>query len=130
MFKKLLSLILAVTMIMGMGIIVFANENGNTSALLIGEASVIVEAVELLDNLSTTQTMIASERDMIIKMLENNTITREDLNQELGALSHQSILTLQEKGYNNSQIEIIKGYDENQDAFNYIFSPDINARIA
>lgn len=128
MFKKLLSLILAVTMIIGMSTTILATENINTNALLTGEASLLVEAIELLDNLSTTQTMVSSEHDMIIAMLENNTITREDLNQELGTLSHQSIGTLQEKGFNNNQIKIIKDYDENQDAFNHIFSPDINAR--
>lgn len=126
MLKKLLSLILAVALVIGIGTTAFAMENENTNALLTGEASVLVEAVELLDSLSTTQTIVASERDMIIEMLENNTITREDLNQELGALSHHSIATLQEKGYNSSQIEIIKDYNEDEDAFNHLFNADIN----
>lgn len=130
MFKKSLSLIIILAIVIGMGTTTFANDNKNTTPLLTGEVSVLAEAVELLDSLPNTQDIVAYEHDMIIEMLENNIITREDLNEELGALSHQSIETLQDKGYNDSQIKIIQDYDEDEDAFNHVFSPDNNVSPA
>ena len=87
----------------------------------------INNAVELLDNSPNTQTIIASETEILEEMIEGNVITREDLNSNMLELSNDSEKELKRVGYNDSQIQIIKNYDGESDALEYISTNAISA---
>lgn len=54
-------------------------------------------------------------------MLKNNELTKEDLNDRLTELSSLPGESLQEMGYNEEQISIIKSYEEGEDAFTHLY---------
>lgn len=80
----------------------------------------IDEINRILEASSTTQTIVASEIEMIEQMIAEGVITEEQLNHEMQKLSAASFAELRNKGYTNSQIESIKDYDASMDALNYI----------
>lgn len=84
-------------------------------------------ATQLLDNSSNTQTIVASECEILDEMIAEKVITREDLNSDLLELSNDSEKELKSAGYNDSQIILIKNYDGESDALEYIST---NARSA
>lgn len=77
-------------------------------------------ATELLDNSSNTQTIVASECEILDEMIAEEVITREDLNSDMLELSNDSEKELKSAGYNDSQIKLIKNYDGESDALEYI----------
>ncbi len=89
----------------------------------------IDEINRILEASSTTQTIVASEIEMIEQMIAEGVITEEQLNHEMQKLSAASFAELRNKGYTNSQIESIKDYDASMDALNYIKSGSQEAYV-
>lgn len=98
------------------------------NSLKVGTSPLLEDVSTFLDNSATTQTIVVSEREIINKMLENKTITREELNADLSALASKSEENLRQCGYNDKQIEIIKSYKAGEDAYNHFFAPQSGAR--
>lgn len=121
--KRLVSILLSITMILALSIPAFASENIST-----GKATTITEVENLLDSLPNTTTIYASEREMVADMLASNAITRQELNQRLADLSHKPDGMLRQEGYNDAQIAVIKSYNENEDAYEHVFGS--NSRSA
>lgn len=116
-------LLIAYTIAISIGIPSFAAEISSLSQY----PKTTDEVSALLDNLSNTQTVVASEREMIANMLESNAITRQELNNELSGLLHRSVPDLKAQGYNEMQIDIIKDYTEGEDAYNHVFGSKARA---
>ena len=76
----------------------------------------------LLSNLENKQVVQASENEILQKMIDNNQITREELNKDLYEKSTLNKESLKSKGYTESQIETIKSYDGTSDALAYTAS--------
>lgn len=76
----------------------------------------------LLSNLENKQVVQASENEMLQKMIDNNQITREELNKDLYEKSTLNKESLKSKGYTESQIETIQSYDGTSDALAYTAS--------
>lgn len=87
-----------------------------------GYSPLVKQSSEVLDSLQNTRTIVIEEKDIIKKMLEDNTISREYLNKKMEILSHSSIQDLLKKGYNFQQIRQIKNYSIEQDAYEYLYS--------
>lgn len=123
--KKLTSVLLSLTLVFALSVPAFASEN-----LSNGQATTITEAEHMLNSLRNTTSVIATEREMVTDMLANNDITRQELNQRLANLSQESEEDLRQDGYNTSQIEVIKSYNENEDAYNHVFGSNTRAARA
>lgn len=98
------------------------------------QVEAVNNATELLDSLSNTQTVVACEDEVLGEMLDDKLITREDLNAELFDMSNDSVKELRKEGYSDSQIEVIKNYDGESDALQYISdskaaSPTLNPTL-
>lgn len=61
-------------------------------------------------------------------MLENNEITREDLNREMVSLTEKTDSELQSAGYSEKQVDIIRSYEIGEDAYNHVFGVSSNTR--
>ncbi|ANU45015.1 hypothetical protein ADH76_01015 [Enterocloster clostridioformis] len=121
--KKLVSVLLSITMILTLSMSAFAAES-----ISAGKATTITEVENLLNSLPNTTTIHATEREMVADMLASNAITRQELNQRLTDLSHKPDSMLRQEGYNDTQIAVIKSYTENVDAYEHVFGS--NSRSA
>lgn len=94
-----------------------------------GRSELSVQVDKILQGNMTKQTIEVSEQELVEQMLETGAITREELNADLLSQAQESMQTLRQRGYSDSQIEIIKGYKAGEDAFNYIYhsSPQVRA---
>lgn len=127
MRKFLLSLLSAAIIFSGSANIYAKETNQDVPPLQYSDTQPVEKVSEFLDSLDNTQVLVASEKDIIEKMLQEKTISNEDLNQELLNLSKLSPTKLYEKGYDSEQIKIIKEYDSDVNAFDYLYSSE-NAR--
>lgn len=118
--KKIVSMIVTFAMVISSTLMSFASENIYT----LPNPKTIEEVSALLDRLPNTQVIKSSEREMIANMLQNNVITRQELNEEMADLSHRSMNELKQDGYNEMQIAIIKDYVEGEDAYSHVFASD------
>lgn len=127
MFKlrKLVSLVLVTCVLFSIGRTTFATESNELKR---SSTPTLSNVSEFLAGNPTTQTIVVSEQEMITRMLENEIITHENLNAQLETLSHQSESSLKKSGYNQNQIDIIKNYDNNQNAYDYIYNSQNSVR--
>lgn len=125
--KKLISLLLTIVMVLTLSPIAFAKDNSISSELKNGSSPLLAQVSEMLDEFTTTQTVVVSEKSMVEQMLVNNEITRAELDEKLTTLSEQTETALQDMGYNEKQISVIKAYSQGEDAFNHVFSPETRA---
>lgn len=122
--KKFVSMFLALAMCLSLAVPAFAAE-------ITAEDDLIQSVSDFLDNSPTTQTIEVTECEMIAQMLEDNEISREDLNNELLALSSLPEKELENMGYGEELICTIKEYNEGEDAFNHLYgSQSTNATSA
>lgn len=77
-----------------------------------------------IDDMDAVQEAVGTEKEAIEAMLMSGELTRADLNEQLLSLKQQAVTDLQSRGYSESQIDIIKEYNESEDAFDYLYTPD------
>lgn len=118
--KRLAAICLSVAMTFAMGAPAFAVDK--EVGLKKGISPLGKRVEDMLQSMSTTQTVVASEKKMVEQMLESGAITRADLNRELSALAAMTPEALRVKGYNNRQIAVISSYTSGEDAFTHAFS--------
>ncbi|WP_419024658.1 hypothetical protein [Emergencia sp.] len=123
--KKSIALLLTIVMVFIFTPSAFASEDD--SPLTSGKSEIIKGAAEILDSTSNTQTITVSEKEIVSKMIKDGSMTRETLNERLEDLSNQSKKDLQQNGYNNQQIEVIRNYEKGEDAFDYVFNSNARA---
>ncbi len=123
--KKSIALLLTITMVFVFTPSAFAGEDD--SPLISGKSEIVKGATEILDSTSNTQTITVSEKEIVSKMIKDGSMTRETLNKQLEDLSNQSEKKLQQNGYNNQQIEVIRNYEKGEDAFDYVFNSNARA---
>ncbi|MGX8797839.1 hypothetical protein ACR6HW_17545 [Fusibacter sp. JL298sf-3] len=128
--KKVIHVVLVIVMICCMSLANFAAENEVPLTLQKGRASVLDKASRLLDGLSTTQVIVATEKEMIEKMIVDNILTKDELNQQLADLASEPVVVLENRGYNDEQIDVIKSYEGNEDAFEHVFPSASMTRTA
>jgi hypothetical protein len=107
--KRILTLAFASLMVFSTGI--------TTYAAAIKDSNVDVR--ELLDSLENTQIIQISEYELLTNMVKANQISNEDLNNELYEMSALKEEELLNRGFSDSQIELIKNYDGTTDALMY-----------
>lgn len=127
--KKLIAITLSFVMIFTLSIPAFAADITDANyGLKQGVSPVAADVTAFLDNSSTTQTIVVSERELIDQMLADNAVTREQLNVDLAKLARNSTEVLMRNGYNSEQIALIKSYKEGEDAYNHIFTSKSGTR--
>lgn len=125
-FRKLSILLLALFLCFSNTLTCFAaSEN---LSLQKGVPDVLQTVSYILDNTPSTKTISLSEQELVMQMLENNEITREDLNRELISLTEKTNSELQRAGYSEKQVAIIRSYEVGDDAFNHVFGISSTAR--
>lgn len=65
-----------------------------------------------IDDMDAVQEAVGTEKEAIEAMLMSGELTRADLNEQLLSLKQQAVTDLQSRGYSESQIDIIKEYNE------------------
>lgn len=126
--KKYFAMLLVCVLMLNLSVPAYAAETEND--LIEGEAPAVEIVTTVLENSECTQTIVVSEKEMVEEMLDNEVITRTELNDKLATLSEQSEESLRESGYNEDQIDVIKNYDPDDDAFEYVFnSTDAGATL-
>lgn len=114
MTKKLASMFLALAMCLSLAAPVWAVEESS-------EADLLQSVSDFLDNSPTTQTIEVTEGEMVAQMLEDHEISRADLNNELLTLSLLPKKELEDMGYGEEQVNVIKKYNEGEDAFTHLY---------
>lgn len=122
--KKLGTFIVSFVLIFSFAVPSFAQENNNIFPA--NDDSFTNKVSQFLDTSSTTQILIANEKDCIDMLLKEEVITRTDLNEQLEALSIKPESELRQFGYNENQIKIIHGYKKGEDAYDHIFESQNN----
>lgn len=125
--KRITALLL--TMVLTISLAIPASAAESEQGLKSGRAPLAAEVDAMLQSMPTTQTIVANERDMVEKMIEEGTITHEQLNEELSELAATPVDELREKGYNDKQVEIISSYNGGS-AFTHVFNQNGNQRSA
>lgn len=124
--RKIFSLVLAVCVSSSFYVPAYAAET--TNELKTGKSPVSERVSEILNNNPTTQEMVISERELIDNMIAEGKITRGELNEQLMMLAGQSENDLLIAGYNEQQISAIKSYEKGEDAYDYIYNPNVSTR--
>lgn len=125
-FKKCMAFVLSIAICSSFVLPGLAIEE--SAKLKNGRSELSEQVEELLEGNMTKQTIEVSERELVERMLEVGTITREELNADLLSQANESTQTLRQRGYSDSQIQIIKGYEEGEDAFDYIYDGSAQTR--
>lgn len=112
--KKLVAMLLTLSLCVSVPVTAFATENDTDDTTL-------KTVSELLENNPTTEVITVSEGEIITQMISDGTLTYEELNADLLELSTFSVKDLEEMGYETAQINQIKNYTEDIDAFSYLY---------
>lgn len=126
--KKCISMLLSLVMVLALAVPAYAA--GENNALRKGVSPVLQDVSTFLDNSTSVQTISISEHDLVTQLLKSNAITKEDLNNELNALSLKSYSELEQRGYSKEQIDVIKSYRMGEDAFSHVYRTSPNTRSA